>query len=179
MYTVAELSSDLRNVLPEHMLPGNVGKMNEIVWPFWKSVKFEFGVNPSWTVNTRETEGFQIDQEAGFLLSAIHRKAWDSTTAGDRAPLQVEFQDRQSKRLFQNTPMPLQAIGKRDNPLILPVMFLIEPNAHLDVIMSSIDSTIGGTGTQTTVGDGTHELVFFGYRIRMGDMKAVYKAIFG
>ena len=106
------LKEQLMSVLPQNMLPGNVGDVNKVTWPFWYVGTFNFGTNPTYGPLTRTTQSFQVSQEAGLLLMAIGRKAWDNSIAGDLAPLQLEVRDRQSSRQFNDRPMPLQNIGK-------------------------------------------------------------------
>ena len=170
-----DLSTKLKQVLPPHMVPGNVGNVNKVAWPFWYRIEFDFGVNPSWTPATRQVQSFQVTQEAAFLLMAIARKPWDSTTAGDRAPLLIQFVDRQSSRQFNDRPIPIQNIGKRKDPTILSTPHLIMPNAFIDCTITSVLTS----GTMANVGNGKHEFTFFGYRTRVKDAAQVMSTIFG
>jgi len=170
------LLQKLKSVLPPHLIPGNVGDIKKVTWPFYSKVTFDFGTNPTWTVNTRQVQSFQVTQEAGFLLMAIARKAWDSTGAGDVAPLQITITDRQSSRQFNNAPIPIQNIGKKKRPTILPTSYFFMPNAFVDITMTSFVPT---GETMTTVGNGKHEFSLFGYRIRAEDTASIMAAIYG
>lgn len=168
----------LKKFLPANLLPGNVGDIDKVTWPFWFPLTFNFGTNPTYNSATRQLQSYQVSNEAGFLLMSIGRKAWDGSIAGDLAPLQVEIRDRQSSRQFNDRPIPIQMIGKKSRRTVLPTPMLISPNAFLDVTMTSwVPDT--GLLSMPTVGNGRHELSFFGYRIRGEDMNKMYASIFG
>jgi hypothetical protein len=160
--------------LPARMQPSNVGNIDKVTWPFWFSLTFDFGTNPTYGPNTKLVQSFQVSNEAAYLLGAIGRKAWDSTNAGDLAPLQIEFRDRQSSRQFNDRPVPLQNIGKKYQYTELPTPMLIAPNAFFEATITS-----WLLANQASVGNGKHEINFYGYRIRAEDMKKTYSAIFG
>jgi hypothetical protein len=164
----------LMGTLPPHMRPGNVGSYNKVTWPYWNQVNFDFGVNPTWTAATKQTQSFQVSQEAAFILMSITRKAYTYSTASELAPLQLEIRDRQSSRQLNDRPIPLQMIGKRSRPTILPTPMLIMPNAFIDLTLTSWI-----TGSQATVGNGKHQISFFGYRVRVEDADKVLSSIFG
>lgn len=172
--SVADLKQNLLRVLPAHMVPGNVGSFNKVTWPFWYQVNFDFGVNPTWSSATKQTQSFQNTQEAALLLTAVSRKAYSYTTASELAPVQIEIRDRQSSRQFNDRPIPMQIFGRRSHPTILPTPMLIMPNAFIDVIASSWVPS-----PQATVGTGKFQLSFFGYRIRTEDAGAVLSSVFG
>jgi hypothetical protein len=159
--------------LPARMQPSNVGNIDKVTWPFWYSLTFDFGTNPTYGPLTRQVQSFQISNEAAFLLNAIGRKPWDSTNAGDLAPLQIELRDRQSSRQFNDRAIPIQNIGKKFLKSELPTPMLLAPNAFFEVTMTS-----WLLANQACVGVGKHEIYFYGYRIRAEDMKKTYSAIF-
>jgi hypothetical protein len=168
------LREKLASFLPPYMVPGNVGHINQVTWPFWETVKFNFGANPTWSSSTKQVQSFQVTQEAAWLVTAISRKSYSYDTAGELAPLQLIITDRQSSRQFNDRPIPLQIIGKRSRSTILPTPLLFMPNAFIDITMTS-----WVTNTMTTTGQGSHDITLFGYRIRVGDEKAVLSTVFG
>lgn len=173
---VASLKSNLSQVIPPYMMPGNVGGYNKVTWPFWFQVNFDFGTNPTWSSASRQTQSFQVTQEAALLLMAISRKSYGYDTASELSPTQVEIRDRQSSRQFNDRPIPMQMIGKKSRPSVLPTPMLVMPNAFIDVTMSSwLTSGI----SQATVGKGKFQLSFFGYRVRVEDADKVLSTIFG
>lgn len=170
------LKGELSKVIPSYMMPGNVGSYTKVTWPFFYQMNFDFGTNPSWTSNTRQTQSFQVSQEAALLLAAVSRKSYSYNTASEMAPLSIEIRDRQSSRQMNDRPIPMQAIGSRSRPTVLPTAMLIMPNAFIDVTMTSwIPSGV----TQATTGTGKFQFCFFGYRIRVEDADKVLSSVFG
>src|ERR1035437_5876973 len=131
------LKDTLVRILPKHLIPGNVGEYNSVTWPTWYQVNFDFGHNPSYDVNTRQLQSFQNTQEAAFLFMAIGRKHYGYDNASALAPLQVEIRDRQSSRQFNDKPIPIQMLGRRAHPTVIPTPLLIMPNAFLDFTVTS------------------------------------------
>lgn len=168
------LKSHIAKYLPAHLRPGNVGGYNKVTWPFWFQTNFDFGTDPTYSQNTRQTQSFQVDQEAAFLLMAISRKSYAYSTAGELAPLQFELRDRQSTRQFSDKPVSMQTIGDKSRPTILPTPMLIMPNAFIDITMTSWLQA-----PQASVGSGKFQYSFFGYRIRIEDADQVLSTIFG
>lgn len=168
------LKQHLKQILPPGMVPGNVGHMNEVMWPFFHSVTFDFGTNPTWSPSTVQTKTFQVTQEACLLLSKIYRKTYSYDTAGELAPLNVIFRDRQSSRQLMSNPVPIQMIGRKSLPTVMPTPYIIMPNGVFEVEMRS-----WVTVSQATTGNGKHEFVFEGYRIRIEDQDKVLSTVFG
>ncbi len=171
---VATLKSHLQSVIPPYMMPGNVGGYNKVTWPFWFQANFDFGTNPTWSSSSRQTQSFQVTQEAALLLMAISRKGYTYGTSSDLAPVQLEIRDRQSSRQFNDRPIPIQMIGKKSRPTILPTPLLVMPNAFIDLTMSSWVPV-----SQATTGSGKFQFSFFGYRVRVEDADKVMSSIFG
>ena len=168
------LKQHLTRILPAGMVPGNVGHMNEVMWPFFHVVTIDFGLNPTYSNSTRQAQSFQVTQEACLLLSKITRKSYSYDAAGELAPLQVTLRDRQSSRQLNDRPIPLQMFGRKSCPSILPTPYLIMPNGFFEVELTSWI-----TGSQATTGSGKHDFVFEGYRIRIEDQDKVLSTIFG
>lgn len=168
------LREKLAGFLPPYMVPGNVGHVSQVTWPFWEAVTFDFGTDPTYSSSTRQTQSFQVTQEAGLLVTQIARKSYVYSNAGELAPLQIEIRDRQSSRQFNDRPIPLQMIGRRGRPTVLPTPLLFMPNAFIDVTMSSWLTT-----SMATTGNGKIEMIIFGYRIRVGDENKVLSTVFG
>lgn len=168
---------DMRlQVLPEYMKPSNIGAHEDVMWPFWYAVEFAFGESPTWRDTTRVQGSFNVTQEAGFLLLGISRDAVSYGTAGELAPLQVQFQDRQSTRQFCNRPVSLLQFGKSAKPTWLPIPMYLVPNTYLDVTLTSMLPP--GQTSQITTGNGLHTFIFFGYRCRRLSEKMMQDLIF-
>jgi hypothetical protein len=179
----AKAGPDLRSTISgvlgarQDLMPGNVGGLNTVVWPFWFEMDFDFGVNPliqAGTAASQQKQSYQVTQEAAFLLMAICRNANSETTSGDLGPWQIDFKDRQSSRQFNDTPIPIQMIGTKSLPTVLPTPMLLMPNAFFDSVMTTWQTT-----AQATVGSGKHQFTFFGYRVRIQDAQAVMDSVFG
>ena len=173
---VKSLKDSMIGNLPSHMVPGNVGGINEVTWPFYFQIEMDMGDDPSISETLIRRGSFQVDREAALLLMSVSR-AHNTDDLGASAtilaPLQVEIIDRQSSRRFNNAPMPLQMIGQNSNPSIFPTPMYIQPNAFLDVVVSGIN-----TIPQDFSGSGRFQLSFFGYRIRTEDAGKVLSTIF-
>lgn len=174
--SVSDLQTSMQQSLPAYMLPSNVGDINEVAWFFWEQMTFDFGTDPVWSPLTNQQQSFQVTQEAGFLITSISRTYNSYTTAGALAPLQVSFRDRQSSRQFNDNPIPLQTIGIKGKPTILPTPYFLLPNAFFDGFMTSFQTNNPG---QATVGTSRHQLSFFGYRMRVEDAEKVLSTILG
>ncbi len=166
----------LRKFLPEHLIPSNVGGYDSVAWPFWFQANFDFGANPTITSASRQTSSFQVTQEAAFLLMAVYRKGYEYGTSGDLGPWQLEIRDRQSSRQFNDKPIPMQVIGNKSRPSILPTPMIIQPNAFMDITMSSwLPSGV----SQATTGSGKFQFSFFGYRTRIENADQLMSLIYG
>lgn len=175
------LAQHLKQFLPPHAMPKNVGHLNHVAWPFWYSVDFDLTTTSDWpnlTSATRLVSSFQVSQEAGFLVTGLSRHADDYSDAGDLGPLQIELRDRQSSRFFNNAPIPIQMISLEGYVTAMPTPFLIMPNAFMDVIMTTF-LTPGVSQASDPGSVGTHQFTFHGYRLRIEDAQKVLSSIFG
>lgn len=174
-----ELRGALQSSLQPQLMPGNVGGINEVSWPFFFQVEIDFNNDPTFADNVFARNSFQVDQEAALILWSIERS--HSTDANGfsatiNAPLQVEFIDRQSSRRFNNAPIPLQSIGSNSNPTIFPTAYYLQPNAFLDVVVSGINPV---SQPQTFTGSGRIQFSFFGNRVRIDDAGKVLSNVYG
>lgn len=173
---VQVMRRSMQGVLPAYMMPGNVGGINEVCWPFYFQIEFDLGDDPTIIDSTFTKNFFQVDQEAALLLmsmSRAHNTSAGNLSATQNAPLQVEVIDRQSSRRFNSAPVPLQMIGFNSCPSVLPTPMYIPPNDFIDVQVSGIPAT-----AQAFTGSGKFQLSFFGYRIRTEDTAKVLSTIF-
>ena len=171
------LRDSMGSFVPPHLMPGNVGPLNCVVWPFWFPVNFDFGTNPTITGGqTSQTQTFQVTQEASILLIGVARQADAYSTAGHLGPWNITIRDNQSSRQFNDTPVPIQMISYAAGlPTQLPTAMLLMPNATIAVVMSN---WLPAGFAQTTVGSGAHQFSFFGYRVRIEDSEKVMGSVF-
>ena len=172
------LAKALEQILPAHMLPGNVGDINKVAWPFYYAFDFDFGLNPTLDINTRQAQSVQVSQEAAFLLLAVYRDFFGTpySEAGQLGPYQIDVRDNQSSRQFNNNPIPVQTLGADSRPTWLPTPMLFLPNASMTVTMSTF--LLAGE-SMVTVGDSKSQIMLAGLRVRIEDASAVLSTIFG
>jgi hypothetical protein len=168
------LRQQLASKLPSFLMPGNIGGYNKVCWPFWTIMTFDFGLAPTYGPNTLQTQQFRVSQDGAFLLQAITRNSHTYTTAGELSALQIRLVDRQSTRQLNDQNIPLQAIGHKSKPSIMPMPYLLMPSALFEVTMTSWLPV-----AQVTAGSGKHELIFFGYRVRVEDFENVLSTVTG
>lgn len=171
--SIRRMKDQLADTLPSYMVPANVGGLDSVQWPFYFSVNFDLGTNPTFSNATKQTRSFQVTQEAGLLIMSVSKISTDSD-AGALAPLQIDFIDRQSSRRFMNNPIPIQTIGGFGLPTVLPTPMLLLPNAALQIEMTSMVN-----GSVVYAGDSKHQFTFFGYRVRIDNAENVLSTIFG
>lgn len=174
--TVKDFQEGMKANLAPHMLPANVGGLNEVAWPFFFQVNLDFGQDPQLSNMLRVKSFFQVDQEAAFLMMSVsvaYGKDANNDSALETAPVQIEFIDRQSSRRFNNAPIPLQMIGTNSNPMIMPTPMYIPPNAVIDVEASGMQVV-----PNQYVGSGKVQISFFGYRTRIENAQNILSTIF-
>lgn len=173
--SVGGLKDNLLKILPSHLIPGNVGNLNDVSWPFWYSFNFDLGDDPSILPRFSQSASFQVSQEAAFLFMGISRSVNSSSI--DSLPLGVEIRDRQSSRFFNNAPIPMQMIGAFGNPTILPTPMLIMPNAVYEMELKGIAPQTASASNGT--GNGKIQFTLHGFRMRVEDAGKVLSSIFG
>lgn len=172
------LRQSLGEFVPPHLMPGNVGPLNAVVWPFWFPIDFDYGDN--YTIKgggqDLQNQTFQVTQEAAMLLVAVTRQADTYGTAGHLGPWAFTVRDNQSSRQFNDAPIPVQMISRMGGlPTKLPTAMLLMPNAQIQVQMNS---WVPAGTNQPTVGSSHMQLNFFGYRIRIEDTAKVMSSVF-
>jgi hypothetical protein len=170
------LHGEMKANLAPHMLPANVGALNEVAWQFFFQAQVDIGTNPTISTSLIKKSYFQVDQEAAFILMSVSRAHLvdGNGSATEMAPLKVEFIDRQSSRRFNSGAVPLQQIGNNSNPSIFPTPMLLMPNAFLDIEVSGMSAT-----PFAYTGSGLVQFSFFGYRTRVENAQKVLSTIFG
>lgn len=151
----------LKDKLPSHLMPGNIGQLGQVMWPFEYTMTFDFTADAGWSPQTLQTQSFQVDQEASFIMTGISWNGSDYSSAGSLAPLQLEFQDVQSRRFLQDVPVPLQAFGRKQYITPLSVPFIISPNGQFRATMTSFVPAL-----QPVIGEKVIRLTFHGVRTR-------------
>lgn len=172
------LNNNMRRSIPKHLMPGNVGDINRVIWPFW----FTFS-SPEVTPNQTSQASLSISQEAAFIWMAfskvVYKKtgaqyvaidpAQEATADGEANGLNFQFRDAQSSRVFSQTVLPLDAFGDPNFPSVLqtPIMFL--PNSTVECVYSNSDAT----ATYVPF------ITLFGYRVRLEDAQKIMSLVHG
>lgn len=170
-----DLRTNLSKIIPKYLMPQNIGHFNEVLWPYWFPFNFDFGIDPTYDENSRETENVQVDQEAGFLLTHITRDHTDPGQSGYMSPTQITIRDLQSSRQFNDEPVPIQQFGFKAQPTYLDTPLFFRSNARMQIVM---DSWIPRGSSFATTGSGKHQIVMGGYRVREKDAAKVIASIF-
>lgn len=174
-----------KNALPSRMMPGNIGAINSVVWPFW----FTFNsapIAPANGVNTTVT----ITQEAAFIIMAITKvvfirtgtgvildpyiytaiNALDSSEAVANAnDLTMTMRDAQSSRTFFGVPQAVDEIGPAEFPTVLPTPQFVLPNSTLECIYQN------NHASRVYV----PFISLFGYRVRVDNGQNILSTITG
>lgn len=173
----APLRMKLDAILPKYLRPGNVGDINEVAWDMSYPVDFSFGANPTLVPTSGATSSFSVSQEAGFLLLGVAVDL-NNIVAGfgfATNPFQMTIRDNQSSRQLNDSPIPLPAIGSYSKPSLLPVPYLLLPNASVSVVLS----TWLPTGASiTTTWNGKIQVIFKGLRVRVDDQSQILSFVY-
>lgn len=167
------LAGNLARSIPPHLAPKNIGDLGSVMWDFFFNVVIDFGTNPVYGPTVFREGSFKVDQEANLLLCGVNRAYHDLGNAGKYAPVNITLRDTQSTRQFNDVSFPIQNIGEKGRPTLLDTPLLLSKNATFKVEASSWLSE-----TFATVGNGRHELVFFGLRVRDEDNVKTLSTLF-
>jgi len=155
----------LKKVLPDFLIPSNIGKLNQNSWGFWEAVDFDFGDDPTLQPGAiRQTQSYFVTADSGFLMLALSWNPESMTTSGLLGPWNVEVRDRQSSRVFNSGPIPLQILGRRGLPTVFPIPMYFNPSAYVEFTMDT--HAIAPAPYQQTQGSGKHQIMCYGFRIR-------------
>lgn len=169
---------NMSSALNPYEMPGNVGDINRIVWPFWfNSDDIILGPNQGGQSN------ISITQEAGFILLYYTASVFQEIAPGEYAyvdpeavgsagkanNLNFEFMDSSSSRRFMNRPMAISSVGYWKQPTTLPQPLFFLPNSNIQINYSNDD--------QFTVY--RPRISFFGYRFRLDNAKDVLSLVYG
>lgn len=183
-----ELRANLQTVLPNDLVPGNVGDINKVIWPFFFKTSYggpNSDVN-SYIVPTQSvTTTFSVTQEAAFIWMSFVKTVYEVTDAGlptekwlwidDSDPanagllqgLTFTVTDAQSTRDYMNTPVDLSQVGLSRFPFKFPrpVMFL--PNSNIQITFTNNTSLTLAT-----------TITAFGYRLRVENAQDLLSLVY-
>jgi len=174
-----DLEANLRNNpnLSSGMVPGNVGAINRVIWPFYFTTAF-ITLAPNTTINT----GFTVTQEAAFIWMSYTKSVYELTggtdytyvdpdqpgAAGIAPGLSFTIHDSQSGRDFDNFPINLDGVGNPRWPTMFPKPTMFLPNSNIQISFNNSDVA------KTYV----PFITAFGYRIRIDDAQNILSLVY-
>lgn len=160
------------------LLPGNLGDINKVIWPFWFTT-----TKTTLAPNTAAQGNITITQEAAFIWLAYSKTVLleetgspgqyqyvDPDEAGAAAKsnnLTFLIRDSQSSRQFMNKAIDINQVGHWKYPTVLPTPQLLLPNSNIEVTYQNNDNDV------------TYRpfITFFGLRVRIEDAKNILSTI--
>ena len=175
-----QLNANLRNALPPRMVPGNIGDINRVIWPFF----FPFNA-PELTPNTSTIASVTVTQEAAFIWMSWSKAVFQKTTGptqytyidpqnfnsdlGGVNGLTTALRDASSTRVFNGSPTEIDTMGDANQPSVLPTPIMFLPNATIELNFTN------NHPTNTYV----PFVTMFGYRVRIQDAQKILSMITG
>jgi hypothetical protein len=167
--------------LPPSMRPGNVGAINDVIWPFWFT-----GTAPEMAPNTSATSFTTITQEAAFVMMAYTKAVYlrsgapgsyvytfvdslDESAAGQADGLSFTIKDSGSTRTFHNKPLEIDQVGGGEFPSVLPTPIMFLPNSNIEIAYQN------NHAANTYV----PFITFFGYRVRVDEAQKLLSTVTG
>lgn len=146
------LQYNLAQALNKDLLPGNVGDINRVVWPFWFTTT-QVILQP----NTSAQGNVTITQEAAFIWLSYTKAVFledvgnagnfdyidpaQPDSAGKSNNLTFSLRDSQSSRTFMNKAIDINQVGFYRYPTILPTPQLMLPNSNMEYTFQNNDAS--------------------------------------
>lgn len=177
------LERNIVRSLPDYLVPGNLGDINRVIWPFWFTATAPELPAAVGGTQVQALSMFTVTQEAAFILMSITKSVFIKTlqptvyTAvdpdvsganGETPGLSVVMTDAQSRRFFMGNPLQFDHLGYAKFPTELPPMMFL-PN-------STIEMQLFNTNAVNTY---VPWLTFFGYRCRIEDAEMLLSLVTG
>lgn len=179
------LKSNLGQALDPQFVPGNVGDINSVYWPFW----FRTGMNADGTPpviapGATFATSFSITQEASFIWMSWVKTVYQFDpvagtftyidpdqpgAAGAAFNLSVRFRDGVSSRDFSNANFDLNSFGHPRFPMKHPKPSLFLPNGIIEVTFQNDD----------LVNQYVPFITAFGYRMRIENSQNILSMVTG
>lgn len=138
--------------LPKHLRPGNVGDINNVIWPgIFTSTPVELAPN------TTVQSSFVVNAEAAFIITHLAKVVFvktgagpyvytaididDESAGGDIDDLFFQIRDAQSGRIFSRVPVNIESLGDGSHPTHFDTPFMVLPNSTVEVIFSNNHQT--------------------------------------
>jgi hypothetical protein len=179
---VQNLDRKMKSSLPSWLSPGNVGDLNQVIWPFMFVSENLSPIAPEQTLRTQ----FSNTQEASFICTHFTKAVFtydaitneelyinpdDQSTpsSGVATDLQFSIRDGLSSREFFNSAANLDEYGHPRFPTRLPAPQFIIPRGTYEITFSNNNPTLYFVPVIT----------FFGYKMRVENADALLSTISG
>lgn len=168
--------------LPFYLAPGNVGEINDVVWPYWFVT--EPVLVPASSNGAPVQRSFQINAVAGFNLIYMTKTVYqrvniapgqvayeylnpdDPAGAGSTFGLSYALRDSSSQREFMNGPISLDHVGSPRFPTYSAAPQYYRPNSNLQVLFfneSALDYVVS--------------MQLFGLRVREDQVRTLVETL--
>lgn len=174
------LQHNLAQGLSSKLMPGNLGDINKIAWPFWFT-----STKATCPPNTAINGNVTVTQEAAFIALSYTKAVFLEETgspgqyqyidpnqpddSGKSNGLTFLLRDSQSSRQFMNRAIDINQIGFWKYPTVLPVPQLFLPNSNIEFTF------------QNNTNDLTYRpyISIFGLRVRIDHAKDILSTVTG
>lgn len=182
--SAADLAYNIQQREGNVLLPGNVGQLNEVIWPFYYTARDQDRDIPTLAPGTSVLSSYTVTQEAAFVIMSYQKAVFlvDPQTgdvsyidpgqpdaAAKSNGLSVSFRDAQSSRVFNDEPTDINQLGFWKKPTVLQAPMLLLPNSTFEVDYSNDDDN----NTYRVM------MTYQGYRIRIDHAKDLLSTIVG
>lgn len=179
-----DMLRNLKNILPDYLVPGNLGDVNKVVWPFWFTNITPLMPAATGGTQSQATASVTITQEAAFIITSFTKAvfSYDAITGfqtyvdpsqpagtGWTPGLTMTLVDAQSSRIFMSKPVQLDTIGYSLYPTELPTPLMFLPNSIIQTQLFNSNATINYVPWIT----------YFGVRCRIEDAQRIMSLITG
>jgi hypothetical protein len=178
-----DVLTNLKNMLPDYLVPGDIGDVNKVIWPFWFT-----NITPELPaavggLQSQATGTVTITQEAAFIMTAVMKSVFIHDTVantftyvdpnqpgqdGLTPGLSMTLKDAQSSRVFMSNPIDFDTVGDGIYPLELPTPLMFLPNS---VIQTQLFNSSGFAYVPW--------ITFLGVRCRIEDAQRIMSLITG
>lgn len=137
-----DVLTNLRNILPDYLVPGDLNDVNRVVWPFWFTNSTPELPAAVGGTASQATGTVTITQEAAFIITAFMKSVFTLSggvytyvdpqqpgQSGLTPGLAMTIKDAQSSRVFMSNPIDFDTIGDGRFPQELPTPLMFLPNS--------------------------------------------------
>lgn len=177
--SVQAAKTNLQGALPPELMPGNIGEITKVIWPFFfpaRRVRLEPGQSDRGSFTVTQEAAFVMTsltkvvhrEDGGGLVSYIDPRDFDVAVGGAN-DLVYTMRDASSSREFQSLPLALDHIGDPWEPTPFPTPMLVRENGTIEFQL-----------TNNSLTETYHAVIMgFGYRIRISQFEKILSQVTG